>query len=288
MLFTELLDNLVEVLRDRVRNGEITERQLAKITGISQPHMHNVIKGVKVPSPELSDRILKEIRLSVCDLWSPETVSADAGIPIVQDPVGPGNPYPRECYSGAHPFSMEMRAGLAHPVVFRLRRDAQMAPDVMEKDLVLVDRSREVRRSPDARSMYLVEFEGSGLIRYTRRRGPGIWLASSETRDCPALWQRAAVDGRDILEVIRGRIVWIGRQMETPSGPVDETGPGTGPPGGAGRESGRGDGSGGSGAPARRADPACDLRGFHQASECSDDEDGNAADTDGVRRRDVP
>jgi hypothetical protein len=234
MSFEQLLDNLIDVLRERVRNGEITERRLAKSTGVSQPHIHNVIKGVRAPSPGLSDRILKEIRLSVCDLWNPGAAPGDGEVPIVQDPVGPGFPYPKECYIGGYPFSVEMKTGLTHAAVFRLGRDAQMQPDLMERDLVLVDRSREVRSSPRARSMYLVEFGGCGLIRYIGRRGTGICLVTPGTRDRPHLWQRADLNGRDILEVIRGRIVWIGRQMETPSGPVDETGPETGSPRGAG------------------------------------------------------
>src|ERR1019366_2645637 len=185
MCFEQLLDNLIVVLRERVHNGEITERRLAKSTGVSQPYIHNVIKGVRTPSPELSDRILKEIRLSVRDLWSMEAQSGDV-IPIVQDPVGPGCRYPRECYSGSYPFSAELKTGLTHPAVFRLGRDAQMEPDLMEKDLVLVDRSPPVRGSPAGRSMYLVEFEGCGFIRHIRRRGLSICLATSKTRHHPA------------------------------------------------------------------------------------------------------
>lgn len=121
-----------------------------------------------------------------------------------------------------------MKIGLTNPAVFRLVRDPQMQPEVMENDLVLVDRSHSVRHSPDADSMYLVAFEGSALIRYVRCGGPGICLLTADTRDRSELWPCASLYGRDILEVIRGRIVWIGRQMETPSGSVDKTGPGIG------------------------------------------------------------
>ena len=40
-------------LRTRIQNGELTERSLARLTGISQPHIHNVLKGAKILSPEL-------------------------------------------------------------------------------------------------------------------------------------------------------------------------------------------------------------------------------------------
>jgi len=211
MSFEKLLDNLIEVLRERVRNGEITERRLARITGISQPHLHNVLKGVRVLTPDLSDRILREISLSVSDLWSSPAAPGDADVPIVQDPVGPGCPYPRECYNGSYPLSSELRTGLTHPAVFRLVRDTQMEPEVKEKDVVLVDRSQSMRHSPECRALYLVEFEGCGLIRYVRPSGSGLSLVTSETWNWPELWPHADLAGRDILEVIRGRIVWIGR-----------------------------------------------------------------------------
>jgi hypothetical protein len=39
---------------------------------ISQPHMHNVLKGTRSLSPELSDRVLRHLRLSVLDLIEKE------------------------------------------------------------------------------------------------------------------------------------------------------------------------------------------------------------------------
>jgi plasmid maintenance system antidote protein VapI len=72
MLFADLMDSLIAVLRARVRNGEITERGLARMVDISQPHMHNVLKGTRSLSPELSDRVLRHLRLSVLDLIEKE------------------------------------------------------------------------------------------------------------------------------------------------------------------------------------------------------------------------
>jgi hypothetical protein len=76
MLFADLMDSLIAVLRARVRNGEITERGLARMVGVSQPHMHNVLKGARILSPELSDRVLQHLRLSVLDLVDLERIAA--------------------------------------------------------------------------------------------------------------------------------------------------------------------------------------------------------------------
>src|SRR6516164_7512075 len=120
MSFRKLQDSLVEVIRDRVRNGEITERRLAKIAGASQPHMHHVLKGIREMSPGLSDRILQQFRMSVRDLWSAGSPNDGPGLPVIRDRVGPGFPFPPEVYSGEHPFAAELSLGLTHPAVFRL------------------------------------------------------------------------------------------------------------------------------------------------------------------------
>jgi transcriptional regulator with XRE-family HTH domain len=68
MTFHDLQQHLLENLRCRVRSGETTERGLAKRTGISQPHLHNVLKGKRVLSTEKADEILVSLNLDVVDL----------------------------------------------------------------------------------------------------------------------------------------------------------------------------------------------------------------------------
>ncbi len=66
--FQGLQSLLITHLRERVRSGEITERRLARVTGISQPHLHNVLKGKRLLSVEKSDQILHQLRLNLLDL----------------------------------------------------------------------------------------------------------------------------------------------------------------------------------------------------------------------------
>jgi transcriptional regulator with XRE-family HTH domain len=72
MDFQDLRERLVAHLRDRVRSGELTERGLARISGVSQPHIHNVLKGKRVLSLEMSDAILRQLRIDLLDLMKPE------------------------------------------------------------------------------------------------------------------------------------------------------------------------------------------------------------------------
>jgi transcriptional regulator with XRE-family HTH domain len=74
MNFEDLQLRLLDHLRDRVRRGDLTERGLARVSGISQPHIHNVLKGKRSLSPESSDAILHNLRLDLRDLIPPETV----------------------------------------------------------------------------------------------------------------------------------------------------------------------------------------------------------------------
>jgi transcriptional regulator with XRE-family HTH domain len=72
MDFLELESRFLDHLRHRVRSGELTERRLARITGISQPHIHNVLRGKRSLSLETADVILHVLRLDLVELLDPE------------------------------------------------------------------------------------------------------------------------------------------------------------------------------------------------------------------------
>lgn len=71
----DLLTALREHLNLRIRNGELTERGLARRIGISQAHMHNVLKGARILTAEVADLLMLELNLTVPDLVSAETLA---------------------------------------------------------------------------------------------------------------------------------------------------------------------------------------------------------------------
>jgi transcriptional regulator with XRE-family HTH domain len=75
MDFQELERRFIEHLRQRIRSGELTERKLARLAGVSQPHVHNVLKGKRIFSLAMADTILHVLRLNLLDLIEPEEVS---------------------------------------------------------------------------------------------------------------------------------------------------------------------------------------------------------------------
>lgn len=72
--FLDLQLRLIGLLRDRVRSGEATERSLARMAGVSQPHLHNVLKGKRLLSIDMADAILMNLKLAVFDLIQPEEI----------------------------------------------------------------------------------------------------------------------------------------------------------------------------------------------------------------------
>jgi plasmid maintenance system antidote protein VapI len=53
LTFQDAQQRLLAYVRDRIHNGELTERGFARMIGISQPHVHNVLKGVRNLSIEI-------------------------------------------------------------------------------------------------------------------------------------------------------------------------------------------------------------------------------------------
>jgi hypothetical protein len=68
LTFQILEDRLLTFVNSRVRNGEFTERGLARIVGVSQPQIHNVLKGARKLTSELADLLLTKLNISVHDL----------------------------------------------------------------------------------------------------------------------------------------------------------------------------------------------------------------------------
>jgi hypothetical protein len=60
--------NLIQPLRDRVHNFELTECSLARVTGISQPHLRNVLKGKRLLSLQKRNQIFSYLELDLIDL----------------------------------------------------------------------------------------------------------------------------------------------------------------------------------------------------------------------------
>lgn len=74
--FRELQDRLISFVVKKIRNGEFTERRLARVLGVSQPQLHNVLKGARPLKPEFADSLCKYFEIGIVDLLSRAELAA--------------------------------------------------------------------------------------------------------------------------------------------------------------------------------------------------------------------
>jgi DNA-binding XRE family transcriptional regulator len=70
--FETVLARLLAFVNGRIRNGELSERTLARLIGVSQPQLHNVLKGERKLHTTLADALLRHFQISLLDLFTNE------------------------------------------------------------------------------------------------------------------------------------------------------------------------------------------------------------------------
>jgi hypothetical protein len=225
--FRDLQHRLIEVARERIRSGLFTERGLAFISDISQPHLHNALKNIRTLSPAMADRLLRALDLNVAELmWDREgdRFRGFRAVPVLANRLGAGSDPDFRTFRGYLPFPANLVNPLVDPVVVRLSADLVMPKPFAANDLLLLDQNPDVRRRPCGKSAWVVDEYGTLRVRYVRMGDTGIYVANELTLANPVEWKPVALRGRDILEIVRARIVWISREMEfSPAGSPEQT-----------------------------------------------------------------
>ena len=216
MHIADLYERLVDVARQRIRSGELTERGLSRLCGVSQPHIHNVLKRIRALSPGSADRLMQALGLTLPELvWrSPEESGASIReVPMVRNRIGPGMDSSLTVLKGFMPFSTKIVDRLVEPVVAQLGPDLVLPGAVAANDLVLLDQSLTIRAHPRGESCWVVA-ESSGLrVRYVKMGGTRVYLANEATVRDPKLWEAVPLAGKKVEDVVRARIVWVGREL---------------------------------------------------------------------------
>lgn len=225
MFFCELRRAFIDYLQKRVQNGEDTERSLAKLFGISQPHLHNVLKGVRTLSPELIDRCLYQLRMSALDLVDPVVLAAYVSeslesrdysyLPVLQGKLGPGHPLPDKISTHQRfPIARAAIRRLSQPVVASLGADPCMEPLLNEGDLVLLDQSPSARTEIRSDALYVVKIGRTGLVRMLIDEGATFSLATPETVEIAEPRERQRMIRTEIAHVVRARASLLSREIE--------------------------------------------------------------------------
>jgi len=212
----ELHARLIELAQRRVRAGEITERGLARRCGMSQPHLHNVLKQIRALSNDAADRLMQALGVTIADLlW---TGLGDAGgdlraVPVLRNRLGPGADAVLGVYRGTMALPASLVAGLVDPVAARLAPDLALPRGVAANDLVLLDQNPVVRSSARGGGLWVVAEEGGLRVRYLRAGGTILYVASEATLDDPRRWLAVSPAERNVLEVVMARVVWLSREL---------------------------------------------------------------------------
>src|SRR3569833_4214259 len=138
--------------RQAVQAGEISERALARRAGLSQPRLHNVLKGVRAPSPAAAGQLMRALDVSVPHLlWLSPHISASEirEVPLLQNRIGPGSRESFNEFRGYLPFPAPLVAALDEPVAAHLGADLALPFEFRAGDLVLLDQNAARRILPE-------------------------------------------------------------------------------------------------------------------------------------------
>jgi hypothetical protein len=222
--FRLLQIRLIAHIKARVRNGDGTERSLARLSGISQPHMHNVLKGARVFSPELADQVLRRLRIDLLDLLeanepgdTPRRASGEQPlhrtVALLDGYIGPQHPYPAAGSGhGGYPFLPGDLEGLESPVAARLGPDPRMAELFSDGAVVLLDRSEARCGNPDE-GYYALDLGGQSGIRLVRPGTRRLYLLGRDAGEDPQKWPSVALPDRGLLQLIKGRVSLVVRRL---------------------------------------------------------------------------
>jgi len=224
---SDLLGRVSGMARQAVQAGEISERALARRAGISQPHLHNVLKGIRTLSPGAAEQLMRALDLAVPQLLWLGASSEIGEAPLLRDRIGPGAEASFSVFQGYLPFPAALLAPLEDPVAAYLGADLALPSELRAGDLALLDCNAVRRILPEPGSCWVVADAAGFRVRYVRRNGGALELGTCSNGTGDAVWRSVSLHGRDILEIVRARIVWIGREMEAPTaGAPEPAGPG--------------------------------------------------------------
>lgn len=220
--FAGLQCRLLDLLRHRIRNGELSERGLARLTGISQPHVHNTLKGIRTLSPELADVILASLRLSPLDLiprgeitgylakTSSHAESRLRPVPVLSGLLGLYQPIPRKGpQSEVHAVPFHLTESATEPLVASLAADPEMEPLFASRDLVLLDQSEIARALVQSEGYYVVRTANGPCVRALHRVDDTLFLITEKNRADATSWPQLTLTGLNILDIVLARVIWL-------------------------------------------------------------------------------
>ncbi len=226
MNFSDLERRLLEDLRARVRRREISERRLALETGFSQPHVHNVLKGARQLTSEVADRLMHRMGIRAEDLFQPAELervlptrelqdSPFREAPMLKGRIAAGQPFPIEArFSSSRAFTQEFLGQFTRPVLVKVGAgEVSMLPTIQPNDLLLIDQSEQRRRRPEFSRIYALSLDEGGTIKRCEIVENELVIVPENMQQRGFTPRTIPLEDHNILDIIRGEVVWIGREL---------------------------------------------------------------------------
>ena len=173
--------------------------------------------------PELADRLMELLGIPLLSLFTQEELcglappqAAEAmPLSLLEGRLGGGALYPNRTAPEARYFlPAGLPAGLLSPVLVVLdRSERSMLPLLEPGDWLLLDRSPALRRKPSFEHAYALSWKRRGLIARCRVVGQALVLVMDNPSESLRLPSHLPLAGREILNIVKGKIVWVGREL---------------------------------------------------------------------------
>ena len=186
--------------------------------------MHNVLKGIRFLSHESLDAILKSINASILDYSTRPELDRRAApsrphgtfeLRLLDSAIGPQMPWPpRATLKRKFVLPTDLENAPRDLVLARLRFDERMEPCLADCDLAVLDRSIPWRTNIAPLGVYVVSLANEAILRHVRPGRSCLYLAASDNLDRPLGWDVLPVASASAADVVKARVVWIGRQEQ--------------------------------------------------------------------------
>jgi hypothetical protein len=223
LTFATLQRRLLLHVRGLLANGELTERGLARLIGLSQPHIHNVLKGARVLTPDVGDLLAAALGVSLLDLAGSEELGSalesrskgSTEVRLVR--FASGRITPRERFpdfsAGSEWLALPSDAvsAAARPALTGFDPDAEIAFVFRGATHALLDLDDRARLAVRDGCWYALRWGGAGFVRQLRRENGTLLVLGQRTWISSPLPDRIPLGDLPALTVVRARLVWAGR-----------------------------------------------------------------------------
>ena len=220
--FLALAERLIKLLQTQVASGSLTVRSLARRTGISQPHMQNLLNGRRGITIGTADVLLEFLKIGAVDLSTLEELGGALGrasdqrqarmyVPLLDGLLGPAHPFPS--VDQRRDWISIPNAAIRHaaePAFVELGADAATELAMPGARFALLDVSVGARLRVQAGRWYAVRWSGGGWLRRLRHSPRRLVVLGQTALRASAGPEELELDTAGAGQHVAGVVIWLG------------------------------------------------------------------------------